>query len=146
MGKSRIWDGWLLAVAVAMAAFGVFMAAFNRSAAFDGFNRQINPAFWEHTIDGSAERFQAWAYGVWGATVAGFGVMAAFIARNPYRARKRWARNAILTAVGLWFILDTGLSAWHDVWFNVGFNLVVLIAIAIPLAATWREFRGALPK
>jgi hypothetical protein len=140
-----------------MAAFGVFMALFSRSPVFDGFNSQIDPVFSLSVvprpardgieapggaIDASASAFQGWAYGVWGATVAGFGVLAAFVVRRPYRARQRWARDALVTAITLWFILDTGISALSGVWFNVAFNSVVLIALAVPVGATWREFAG----
>jgi hypothetical protein len=126
-----------------MAAFGVFMALFSRSPVFDGFNSQIDPVFWAGgAIDASASAFQGWAYGVWGATVAGFGVLAAFVVRRPYRARQRWARDALVTAIAVWFILDTGASAFYGVWFNVAFNSVVLIALAVPVGATWTEFAG----
>jgi len=136
------WDTWLLAVAVAMSAFGVFMALFSRSPAFDAFNRQIDPAFWpEGVTDPAVRDFQGMIYGVWGATVAGLGALAAFVVFGPYRSRQRWARNALVAAIALWFILDTGISARYGVWFNVAFNSAILIALALPVAFTWREFR-----
>jgi hypothetical protein len=132
-----------------MAVFGVFMALFNQSPLFDGFNSQIDPVFALSAVEApsapigpSMQSFQGWAYGVWGATVAGFGVLAAFVARVPFRARRRWARDALVAAIAVWFVLDSGLSAMHGVWFNVAFNSAVLIALAVPLGATWREFRG----
>lgn len=138
-----MWDGWLLVVAVGMAAFGACIALFNRSLLFDGFNAQINPVFWPGSAaDASARAFQGWVYGVWGATVAGFGGLAAFLVRGPYRARVRWARDGLAAAIAVWFVLDTGVSAWYGVWFNVAFNSVVLLALAVPVAATWREFGG----
>jgi hypothetical protein len=146
MRPIRLWDAWLMVVALGMTGFGIFMALFNQSLVFDGFNRQIDPVFWGASqTDPAVGQFQGWVYGVWGATVAGFGALAAFVIRGPFRARLPWARSAILTAVGLWFILDTGFSVWHGVWFNVGFNLVVLFSIAIPVVATWREFADASP-
>lgn len=136
-----VWDRWLLIVAVGMTAFGVTMALLSPSAMFDGFNARIDPAFWGASAVGEAAKaFQGWAYGVWGATVAGFGLLAAFVARGPYRRRQRWARDALVSAVGLWFVLDTGISAFHGVWFNVGFNCVVFAALATPMAMTWKEF------
>lgn len=137
----HFWDLWLLAVAVGMAAFGVFMALLNRSILFSGFDARIDPIFWGGVPpDPAARSFQGWAYGVWGATVAGLGALAAFLVRGPYRRRRRWSRDALTAAIALWFILDTGVSAAYGVWFNAVFNCAVLAALAVPLAVTWREF------
>jgi hypothetical protein len=141
--RTGLWDAWLLVVAFGMAAFGVLMALFSRSPLFDGFNSQIDPVFWNTSpIDTSVQTFQGWAYGVWGATVAGFGVLAAFVVRGPYHARQRWARDALVAAIAAWFILDTGVSALYGVWFNVAFNTAVLLALTVPIGVTWREFGG----
>src|SRR5512145_1725459 len=117
MQRSRLWDTWLLLVALGMTAFGIFMALFSRSSAFDAFNRQVDPVFWPASVDSSARAFQGMIYAVWGATVAGFGALAAFVVRYPYRGRRRWARDALTVSILLWFILDTMASAMAGVWF-----------------------------
>ncbi len=143
MKRSGVWDAWLFAVSVGMTAFGVFMALFSRSPIFAAFNRQIDPIFWPAGLTDPAVRaFQEMIYGVWGATVAGFGALAAFIVRVPFRARQRWARDALVVAVAAWFVLDSGISALYGVWFNVGFNSAVLVALALPVGLTWKEFGG----
>lgn len=81
-------------------------------------------------------------YGVWGATVAGFGLLAAFIVRRPHRQRQRWGRDALAASIGLWFVLATGISAADRVWFNVAFDAAILAALAVPLIATWATFDG----
>jgi hypothetical protein len=85
--------------------------------------------------------FQGWAYGVWGATVAGLGLLAAFVVRGPFRLRQPWARNALATSILVWYALDTAISAQYGVWFNIGFNTLVLAALLLPLALTWTQFR-----
>jgi hypothetical protein len=139
-----LWDAWLLAVAVGMTALGVFMALFNRSALFAGFDAHIDPVFWgAGPIDPAAGEFQGWAYGVWGATVAGFGLLAAWVVRGPFRARLRWGRDALAASLAVWFLLDTSISAAYGVWLNVAFNCAVLAALTVPLAATWKSFASA---
>jgi len=130
----------MFTVALAMTGFGVFMALSSRSSAFDAFNQQIDPVFWPAGPDSTARDFQQMIYAVWGATVAGFGALAAFVVRHPFRARQRWARDALAVSILLWFVLDTTASAVAGVWFNVVFNTVVLGALAVPMAATWKEF------
>jgi hypothetical protein len=94
-----------------MAAFGVFMALFSRSPLSDGFNQQIDPVFSlsvvpcsaRDDIEGpsaaivsSARGFQGWALGVSGATVAGFGVLAAIeshVGRQLARLPGRWSNG-----------------------------------------------------
>lgn len=135
------WQRWLVGVGATIAVFGVFMALFNGTALFDSFNRQIDPAFWgEQAVEGAAWRFQRWAYGVWGATVAGWGLTLTCIARYPFRRRERWARDTLLLAVAVWFALDTGISLAFGVHFNAVFNAVLLLVAAPPLVFTWREF------
>jgi hypothetical protein len=142
--RTGFWDTWLLIVALGMAVFGVLMALFNRTAAFESFNRQIDTAFWWTVSAPQAARaFASSTYGVWGASVAGFGLLAAFVVRSPYRQRQIWAMDAMTVSVLAWFVLDTAISLGHAVWFNVGLNLLILIALAPPLLATWRQFGRA---
>lgn len=81
----------------------------------------------------AASRFQAWIYNVLGATIAGWGVLVRYIARYPLRCGERWAWRCLAVAFGLWFIIDTGLSACFGVNFNVIFNCLLAAAIFLPL-------------
>lgn len=147
MIKSQFWDTWLFVVAILIVVFGIFLAFFNQSAFFDFlFNNQINPVFWPGLPPNDARLFQTWSYAVLGATVAGWGVFIAFIARYPFRRRDPWAFNCLAGGLGLWYGLDSGLSLYYGVWFNALFNTLLLIAAALPLFFTAREFRHANPR
>lgn len=133
-------------VAVGMTGFGVMMALFNRSGLFAAFNAGVDPAFWgSGHPDPIATAFQGWVYGAWGATVAGLGWLGFLLIRGPFRRRETWARNALATTLGIWFLLDTGVSLAHGVWLNVAVNLFVMSAFGIPMALSWADFsrRGA---
>lgn len=117
------------------------MVLFSGTQLFDLFNRQIDPAFWgANTIDNAARHFQHWLYGVWGATIAGWGIILSFIAHYPYSKRERWARNSLVIALAIWFVLDTSLSIFYKVYFNAAFNTVLLILAGLPIVFTWKEF------
>jgi hypothetical protein len=135
------WQKWLLVVGAGIAVFGILMALLSGTPLFDLFNRQIDPAFWGADAAGdSAKRFQQWIYGVWGATVAGWGIFVAFIARYPFAKKERWAWNCMVLGLLTWFVFDTALSLFYQVYFNVAFNAVLLVLLMLPLVVTRREF------
>jgi hypothetical protein len=135
------WQRWLMGVGVIIVAFGLFMAFFNQTPVFNLFNRQVNPVFWGTGMAPvEAGRFQNWAYGVLGATMAGWGVFFLFLAGQAFRRRERWAWNAILAGVLLWFVVDEYISVASGVYFNAAFNLVIVVLIGLPLIFTRRLF------
>jgi hypothetical protein len=98
--------------------------------------------FWGiQNVARSARDFPHWIYGVLGAVMAGWGSMLAFIVRYPFRAKESWAWWCIGVGIVFWFLIDTIMSLYFQVFFNVAFNLVILIAVALPLGMTMRHFR-----
>jgi hypothetical protein len=76
------------------------MSFLNGTALFNQFNRQIDPVFWStQNITEEANNFQRWAYGVWGATIAGWGVMLAYIANFPFRKRETWSWKCLVAGL-----------------------------------------------
>jgi hypothetical protein len=144
---SSFWDRWLLIVAVLMATFGLAMAVFNQTPWFDAFRLEIDRVFWpEHILPTGVAVFQAWIYSAWGATVAGLGVFAAYVARHAFANRQRWARDCILVGLLVWYIPDTAASLISRLAFNAIFNTVVLVFALLPVVAVWKEFRDALDR
>jgi hypothetical protein len=137
------WQRWLLIVGVGVTLFGVFMALSNSTPLFSSFNDQIDPVFWASQDPSTPTlRFRAWVYGVWGATVAGWGLTLTFLALHPFKRRERWARNAMFYGLSLWYLLDTGLSICFGVYFNALFNTLLIVLAGLPLIFTWGEFGG----
>ena len=146
MNRFRLWQRCLVAVGLAMVAFGLVMVLLNDTALFNVFNEQIDPVFWGTASPSEAARvFQNWVYGAWGATLAGLGVLIAYVAHFPFKKRETWARNCLAVGLAVWYLLDTGVSVWFGVWFNAAFNTALLVLMAIPLAASWRAFDGHGP-
>lgn len=69
-----------------------------------------------------------------GATIACWGLATALVVAIPLRRGERWAWGCVAGSALLWFVVDTGLSAAHGVWVNVGFNLAALVMMGVPLA------------
>ena len=141
LDRSTFWPGWLAVVALTMSAFGVLMVLSGPDGLLGGLTASAETAFWpDGQTPGGLAEFRRWMYGVWGATVAGFGLLAAFLAGQAYLRRERWARNALAGSVAVWYVLDTGVSLQGRVWINAVFNTVVLAAFAVGLIFTWKEF------
>ncbi len=139
----KFWKNWLLLISLVVIVLGLVLVFFNQSPLFDlVFNRQIDPVFWSSAqLDPAALAFRHWSYGVLGATLAGWGVFLAFIVSRPFSRHERWAWNCVVAGLGLWYVLDTGLSISSGVWFNAAFNTVLLILLLPPLAITRRYFK-----
>jgi hypothetical protein len=140
MDRFIFWQKWLFIVSLGITAFGLFMAVFNQTALFDLFNQQIDPAFWDSAPPEGVSSFQGWLYGVWGATIAGWGIFLAFIAHIPFKQRQKWAWNCLVVGLGIWFILDTWISWQFGVTFNVIFNTIVALAAGLPLIFSRKAF------
>lgn len=136
------WLRWLWTASLGLVLFGLGMALLNRTPVFDVFNRSIEARFWPGGIPDGTGSFQGWVYGAWGATVAGWGITAAFVVRFALSRRQPWAWWALVAGIGVWFVIDTAVSALAGVWVNVGLNVLVLLVFAVPLAAgahIWRQ-------
>ncbi len=145
MSPFKFWTLWLVVSGFTLSAFGVLMVLFIGTPLFAGLNGQIDRAFWPSSLAVSGlQEYQQWVYGVWGATVAGFGLLAALVGGNAFARRETWARNAIAGSLLFWYVMDTIISLnWH-VWVNAALNTGVLALFALPLACTWQLFkRGA---
>ena len=141
MNHFTFWQKWLFIVSLGITAFGLFMALFNQTPLFETFTRQIDRAFWGSvSFPADITSFQSWLYGVWGATIAGWGIFLTFIAYFPFKQRERWAWNCLVVGLGAWFVLDTGLSWQYGVSFNVVFNIVVALALGLPLVFSRKAF------
>jgi len=81
-----------------------------------------------------------------GSTVCGVprlpdrGIFLAYIVRYPFAKKEQWARECAAVGLVVWFLLDTSLSIYYGVFFNVAFNSLLLVAAAMPLMFTRREF------
>lgn len=137
-----LWQRWLLILGMIIVVFGVALALLYSTPLFDIFRTQIDPVFWTagELADGTL-LFQQWIYGVLGATMAGWGVCIAFIAAVPFKRREKWAWNCLALAVSLWFVIDTFLSWRFGALFNVAFNMLIFLAVLVPLALSRRDFK-----
>jgi hypothetical protein len=136
----RFWTRWLMVVSLAMSVFGVALVLFD-TRLLPGFSTWFSLSMWgTPVIPDSALRYHQFANAVLGSVMSAWGVLLAFVVRHAFASGQRWAWNAIALAVAVWFIADSGVSAYLNVWPNVVLNLVSILPFALALAATRRAF------
>jgi hypothetical protein len=142
MSGFDFWRRWLALVSWALVVFGLGLALFNQAPLFDlMFNDRINPAFWRGgTITPEAKGFQQWIYGVLGAVLAGWAVLMALLVKHAFSLKERWVWRSLALGIGVWFVVDSVLSLYFGVAFNALINLLLLLALGVPLVATRKHF------
>jgi len=139
----EFWKKYLLAVSFVFVFFGVLLAFFGTTAPFAIMNESINSVFWAVTdVPDVIAAYQRWSYGVLGATMAGWGVFFIFLITYAFPKKEPWVWNCIVYGISIWFLIDTGISMHFRVAFNVVFNSVTYIALAIPLIIVRKEFKS----
>ena len=132
---------WLVAIGVILAGAGAGMALLAGLRPISPVLRLLDRPFWSSGPDETTRRFETWSYSVTFATMAGWGICVASIAANAFATKQLWVWWTIAGSTLIWYPLDTGRSIYHRVYANAIGNTVMLVAVAIPLALTFGEFR-----
>lgn len=146
MTRFRFWQQWLLWVSGSMVVFSVILALFTPSVVLPVYHTAVNHVIWGGPdLPESSRVLHGFLFGVLGATMASQALLQAFIAAGPFARKEPWSWWAITLGMAIWFPLDTALSLAWGVWPNAVFNLLALLAIALPLALTAGDFRRQGP-
>ena len=142
MKNSKFWENWLLFTTYLVLIVGLIMMLIGFLPARplqDPFLRGL----WEgRSLDAGTYSFYSWTFGVWGATIAGWGMSMVFLVKNAYRKREKWAWNAIFSAALIWFVFDTFFSLKFNIMLNVALNLFLFVLILLPLLMMRKEFKN----
>jgi hypothetical protein len=122
---------------------GLFIAVANETPLFGIVNGLIDPLFWRaELISPGTARFKSFAWSYVGMLMALWGIFLYFVARFALAKGERWAWTCIAVSTLVWFCLDTWFSVSAGLFVNVAVNLLILLAIAVPLGITrggvWR--------
>lgn len=138
--KFEAWQKILLGLSLVIILFGLFIALLNGTFLFKPFGDQFDQAFWPSGgVTDQDHLFQQWVYGLLGATMVGWGIFMFFIVKNAFIKREKWAWSCVLFGVLAWYLIDTGISAFHGVGANVMLNTVIFVLVIVPLIATRKE-------
>ena len=121
----EFWVRWLLAGTVLAAAFGLVMV-FAPGVTEAGFGLMIfgSPGP-PPGMDSAGAAYVRFAYGVLGAVMFGWMLMAALVVNGPFRSKEPWAWKALALSLGAWFVVDTAHSLLSGFWQNAVLNVGV---------------------
>ena len=139
----HFWQRWLFYTSILFALFGIVFAIYGYNPLFRPYNQALAQLFWQSAvIPSEIAPFRAFIWGPLGATIACSYILLAYIACYPFRRKERWARNAILAAFGTWVFLDSAVSFYYGVYFQVYIiNVFSILVKALPLIFTWNDFQ-----
>ena len=142
MDRFSFWYKWLLVITILITCFGFGISFLNQTPLFDSIvNVRVDSSFWSaESHPKGVPEFQAWIYGVLGATMGGWGISLVFITKNAFQKRETWAWSGLIVALSSWYLVDTAISLYFEVNFNAIFNTLILILVLLPLFSTRRMF------
>lgn len=136
------WQKWLFFSSLIFALAGIVFALFGKNSLFLPYDKMVANALWHSSeFPADAEIFRAFIYLPFCGTIACCYILLAFIAWYPFKEKKVWARNAIITAFSFWVIIDS-LSCWYfkiypQIYIINAFSIIVK---ALPILFTWKDF------
>ncbi|MCZ6763466.1 MAG: hypothetical protein O7C63_00875 [Alphaproteobacteria bacterium] len=137
------WHKWFVFAAAAMVVMGLGLAVLGLTPAMALVTGLYDPFFWgARTPDAGAVSFQVFAFGVIGALMAGWGVMALGLGLNAMARRERWAWIYAVEAIALWFVVDTAMSWASGGLINIAGNIGFLLLFAPPLIGMRKFMTG----
>ncbi|HYO55042.1 hypothetical protein [Archangium sp.] len=141
--RLRFWQWWLL-VSLGMQALTGYLIAFTlHTGLWEWHQSRVGLALWgSGTYPAEVRAYRMWIAAVLGSTMTAWAVALLWVVAVPFARRERWAWLCIATSVLVWAPVDTGLSLLHGVYVNALFNVLPIMMMAVPLAATWRQFFG----
>lgn len=128
-----LWISWLQVVLALLILYALIMV-FGGSLAEEMFTAfGFGPP--ESISSAELSAYLKLPFVVIGSVLAGWSTLMLVIVRGPLRSLEPWAIPALGWSVGIWFVLDTGMSLVLGFALHAVFNVPFALALALPL---WR--------
>ncbi|MCC5930652.1 MAG: hypothetical protein JJU28_15515 [Cyclobacteriaceae bacterium] len=136
------WTNWLIGVNVITVLIGLMIAFAGNSILFRPHNLgTVEVFFGGSELPLEMMHLKNWFFGIIGSTISGFHLLIVFIAKYAFAKKEKWARNAIASAMVIWFGVDSAISLYYGALYNVYLiNIPSFLLIMLPVVFTWREF------
>lgn len=137
----RFWSIWLQCACWGMALFGLLLVALH-TRAVPGLTEALSRSLWStDELPADVVRYHRFVNAVLGSVMAAWASTLAWVTRRAFAVGEPWAWRCVATSISVWFVLDTGSSAFFGVWPNVALNVLSVAPFVPPLLFTWRLFR-----
>jgi hypothetical protein len=149
---SPFWPRWIIGLSLFLIVYGLAMMFVPQmmyrtfvGPLLYGNNESLYKAF--VSMNDTEGTFLNVLSGLLGTVTIGWAIQMAWIAHQPFRNGERWAWMALALSVSVWAILEFVfklVDGINSVGLVAHFSL--LVAFAIPLAATYRDFHRTTGK
>jgi hypothetical protein len=144
---NTVWDRLLTLGFAAAIAGGLLFVLAPEFSGLGWLNRSVTAAFFGTEEPPGAAALRRWLYAVEGSTLVAFGILGLSVVVTAFRRRERWARNALVLAIAVWYPLDTAASLARGVVANAALNTAIALVLLVPVAMTWKRFApGRTPR
>lgn len=134
MNAEKFWMGWLRIAALIVTIGGMLFAFHSQFKFLNFLDSWIDRVFYNGKQPGlDSQLMRNWLVAILGALMASWGLILYFLIKYPLSRRESWAWHGIFYSSLLWFVIDTGFSAWFGVWFNVIGNVILYLQFFAPL-------------
>ena len=134
MNAEKFWLGWLKTTMIILIVIGGFLTFFSSWINSVFLDVRIDAVFLNELMPGeNLGSLKNWYTSILGAVMLGWGFSMLYIIDNPLRQREKWAWRSIFYPVLFWYLLDSGVSAYHGAIFNVIINTVLFLQVMAPL-------------
>lgn len=141
MTAEKFWLGWLKITMWLIVIVGALLALFSDYLFADFLNLKINSIFFKGEPPMlQVELLKKWLFGISGAVMMGWGLSMLYVVSIPFKQREQWAWRCIFYPVLVWYIIDSAVSVYFGVGFNVIINSVLFLQIVAPLLFLRTEF------
>ena len=137
----NFWWKWLIAVAVYIIVFGLFLLMFP-DLTVKGFSLLVYAD--STTISGFSSVAVAYiklVHAVLGAVMIGWATLILFVLLNVFRQNPPLGWKLVTYSALAWFVPDTLYSLLSGFWQNAALNLVFAVLLAVPLMALRRHVK-----
>jgi hypothetical protein len=133
--KHKTLTNWLLINSILIFAVGVYMTFFKDTTIYV-FKPLVETVFWPDAVVNNigTQHFRSFIYSLCGVIMVVWGLLMFSVVKNAVAKNEKWAIDALLVSVLVWFPIDEFFSIKYEVWYNAIFNTPLFLSLIIPLA------------
>jgi len=145
MTADKFWSGWLKITMTMVVLMGILLVLLYNFGAAGFLHIKIDKVFFDgHSPGEAVENLKIWMVSVTGSVIAAWGLSMLYLVNHSLKRREKWAWRSIFYPVLVWYLLDTMVSAYHGVGFNVIINTILFLQVIAPLLFLRNQFFGKL--
>jgi hypothetical protein len=145
MSAEKFWYGWLKITILIIILSGLFLVLTGSLIHLSFIDAIVEKLFFAGTHPLEEETMlKNWFFGISGVLMAGWGIFMLYLVNHSFQQKQQWAWKCIFYPIVIWYILDTSISMYFSVFFNVLLNSILFLQMLAPLLYLRNQFFNKL--